>query len=184
VATVLENLAHQYFEQGKYDQAEPLYQRSLAIREKASTSGGSGLALTLKCLAELYRAEGNPDQAAPFYQRLFTIRQRLTSIKPQDPDVFDELAFLQATCPDEHFRDGKKAFENASKAYQLDRGQHGRFFDTLAAAYAENGDFKQARQWAAQAITLAKSETSKKIIRSHLACYIESKPFRDDGKLP
>ena len=34
VALSLDNLAEVYFEQSKYDKAEPLYQRSLRIRER------------------------------------------------------------------------------------------------------------------------------------------------------
>lgn len=102
--------------------------------------------------------------------------------KPDDPTVYDELAWLQATCPDSHFRDAKKAFENAKKGYEIDGGQGCRYDDTLAAAYAENGDFQQAREWAAKAITKAKSQKSKKIIGAHLKLYQDRKPYRDDGK--
>jgi tetratricopeptide (TPR) repeat protein len=34
VSTSLNNLAELYFSQGRYEQAEPLYKRALAIREK------------------------------------------------------------------------------------------------------------------------------------------------------
>jgi hypothetical protein len=41
-----------------------------------------------------------------------------------------------------------------------------------------------AQEWAADAITRAKSQKSKKIIGSHLKCYQQQKPYRDDGKEP
>jgi hypothetical protein len=53
----------------------------------------------------------------------------------------------------------------------MDGGQGCRYYDAIAAAYAENGDFQQAREWAANAITKAKSEKSKKIIGTHLKLY-------------
>ena len=55
-----------------------------------------------------------------------------------------------ATCPDDKYRDGKKAVENASKAYQLDDGKHWHCLGTLAAAYAESGDFEKAKEWEAK----------------------------------
>ena len=44
---------------------------------------------------------------------------------PNDRNALNDLAWMQATCPDDEFRDAKKAFDNANKAYQLDgaRGQ-------------------------------------------------------------
>ena len=42
VAVGLDNLAILYKDQGRQDEAEPLYQRSLAIREKSSGAGPSG----------------------------------------------------------------------------------------------------------------------------------------------
>ena len=52
----LNNLAALYNAQGQYAKAEPLYQRSLAIREKALGPEHPDVANSLNNLAELYRA--------------------------------------------------------------------------------------------------------------------------------
>ena len=57
VATSLNNLAELYRVQGQYAQAEPLYKRSLAIREKALGPDHPDVADSLNQLALLYRHE-------------------------------------------------------------------------------------------------------------------------------
>ncbi len=54
VALSLNNLAGLYQEFGNYSQAEPLYQRSLAIREKVLGKEHPDVATTLNDLAVLY----------------------------------------------------------------------------------------------------------------------------------
>ena len=53
LATSLNNLAALYHAQGKYAEAEPLYQRALAIREKAFGPEHPDVATSLNNLAQL-----------------------------------------------------------------------------------------------------------------------------------
>ena len=69
----LHELADLYKAQGKYEQAEPLYQRSLAIKEKALGKDHPSVATTLNNLAGLYKAQGKYEQAEPLYQRSLAI---------------------------------------------------------------------------------------------------------------
>ena len=54
VANSLNNLAVSYYNQGKYEQAESLYQSSLAIREKILGKDHPDVATSLNNLAGLY----------------------------------------------------------------------------------------------------------------------------------
>ncbi len=58
VARSLNNLAMVYTDQGKYEEAEPLYQRSLAIEEKALGPEHPQVATSLNNLALIYQAQG------------------------------------------------------------------------------------------------------------------------------
>ena len=58
VATSLNNLAVLYKTQGRYADAEPLYKRSLAIREKALGPDHPDVATSLNNLAALYKNSG------------------------------------------------------------------------------------------------------------------------------
>jgi tetratricopeptide (TPR) repeat protein len=114
------------------------------------------------------------------YDRAITDFGEAIRLNPNDVDVYSELAWIQATCPDAQYRDGQKAFENASRAYQLDGGKHWRSLNALAAAYAENGDFAAARNWQAKAIELAPNGTFKikDKCRYRLEFYNKGEPFR------
>jgi tetratricopeptide (TPR) repeat protein len=98
--------------------------------------------------------------------------------------AYRHLAWLRATCPDQELRDGALAFGNASRAYQLSGGKEWSYSDTLAAAYAESGDFKQAVAWETKAIELAKDAASKQACRARLELYKSRKPYRDEPKSP
>jgi tetratricopeptide (TPR) repeat protein len=112
---------------------------------------------------------------ADFYQAL--------SIDPNNDSYYDDLAFFQATCPDPRFRDGQKAFQNASKAYQLTNGNNANNnFLVLAATYAENADFPQATEWQNKAIAQAKTEQVKQRYLARVALYKQGKPYRYDRK--
>src|SRR5262249_16872602 len=108
-------------------------------------------------------------------------------IKPNDARACNNLAYLQATCPDSRYRDGQAAFRNANKAYQLSGGKEWDIVDTLAAAYAESGDSEKAREWQGKAIDLAgnsKSAGKEEIeeARSALELYKQGKPYREELK--
>ena len=79
------------------------------------------------------------------------------------------------------YRDGKKAFENASKAYQLTNGNNANGnFSVLASVYAENGDFAKALEWQAKAIDLTKSSEMKQRYLARVELFKQGKPFRMD----
>ena len=57
-----------------------------------------------------------------------------------------------AACPEAKYRDGRKAVESATRACELTEWKRSEFLDTLAAAYAESGDFDAAVTWQMRAI--------------------------------
>ena len=75
-ATSLNNLALLYEAQGKYEQAEPLLQRALAIWEQQLGPEHPDTATSLNNLALLYYTQGKYEQAEPLYQRALAIVEK------------------------------------------------------------------------------------------------------------
>ena len=116
------------------------------------------------------------------YDRAIADFDQALRLRPNLAGAYRNLAWLQATCPDEKYRDGKAAVINADKAYQLDGRKNQNHLDTLAAAYAECGDFVKAREWEEKAIAMAPDEKSKKKYQSRLELYKQNKPYHEELK--
>lgn len=104
-------------------------------------------------------------------------------IDPKKAEPFNEIAWLLATCPKSEFRDGKKSVDFAKKAFEITDGKDSATIDTLAAAYAEIGDFGKAVQYQKQYLAMPK--LGEKMIaeaRQRLALYEAQKPYRAPEK--
>jgi tetratricopeptide (TPR) repeat protein len=76
---------------------------------------------------------------------------------PDSPRMLDELAWLLATYPDSKSRDGTEAVRLAERACALTERRIPALLDTLAAAYAEAGDFSRGISTGDEALNRARS---------------------------
>jgi len=76
LTVTLNNLAGLYWDRGNYGAAEPLYERSLAIREKALDPDHPDVAQSLENYAALMRKTGHDDEAVKLERRAATIRKK------------------------------------------------------------------------------------------------------------
>ena len=82
---VASSLAGLYHVQGRLVDAEPLYGRSLAIRESALGPVHRLVAASLNNLAEFYRGQGRYAEAEPLHKRSLEISEKV--LGPEHPDV-------------------------------------------------------------------------------------------------
>ena len=80
--------------QGKYTEAEPLYQRALAIDEKALGPEHPDVATDLNNLALLYQGQGKYTEAEPLHKRALAIWEK--ALGPEHPHVGQSLNNLAA----------------------------------------------------------------------------------------
>lgn len=103
-------------------------------------------------------------------------------LNPNQPVVLNNLAWLLATLPDDNLRNGNEAVALAQKANELTGGKNVIINGTLAAAYAEAGNFEKAVEIARKAIELAASINEKQIEQKNrelLKLYLDKKPYRE-----
>ena len=105
-------------------------------------------------------------------------------IDPGYAQPYNNLAWIMATCSEEKYRDGAKAIEFAQEAVRLSPATE--FLDTLAAAYAEAGQFENASKIQKDAIIslIEKGETAGiPEYRAHLISYETHRPWRNTNSI-
>ncbi len=104
-------------------------------------------------------------------------------IKPDDANAINQKAWMMATCPDPLYRDGKKAVSLAERAVKYKAVPN--YMDTLAAAYAETGQFKRAISIQRKVITMLTQEERFDRLDQYLTrlkAYETGQPWRASTK--
>jgi tetratricopeptide (TPR) repeat protein len=121
---------------------------------------------------------------------------RALKLEPEDSALLNNLSWVLSTSPDDKLRDGKRAIELGTKAAELTEFKKPHILSTLAAAYAEAGDFEKAREWSQKAVALNQSNLEAAIkadekdeikeltemgeqLSKELANYNDDKPVRE-----
>jgi tetratricopeptide (TPR) repeat protein len=136
---------------GRWSEAIVCFQRALKLKPDygiARCNLGSALAI-----------QGRYQDAISQYRQALRLNPQLAS-------VYHKLAQLLATCPDASVRNGVEAVALAQQAAKLTAGREPAILDTLAAAYAETGRFRDAAETARQAMELATQQNQPALAKS------------------
>jgi len=126
-------------------------------------------------LASLALDSGNTQKAIRAYRRLI-------EAAPNSMSALNDLAWLLATCRDAEYRNGAEAIMLAQRAVALSKADPEHALDTLAAAYAESGDFNRAIDVARAALTAARqrsNSTGVQNMEKRLRLYEAHEPYRE-----
>ncbi|MGI2909795.1 tetratricopeptide repeat protein, partial [Tolypothrix sp. VBCCA 56010] len=66
-----------YQSQGRYSEAEPLYQKALQLTQRLLGEEHPDVAMSYNNLALLYESQGRYSEAEPLYQKALQLYQRL-----------------------------------------------------------------------------------------------------------
>ena len=186
---------------GVPDQAVAAFQKAIEIKpdyELAWVNYGVALQQAQRpedAIASYKKALGiKPDDADAWYDLGVVLQQtrdmagaiaayqRALQYNGQFAEAESNLACLLSACEDARLRDGAKAQELAMQANQLTGGNNPIVLDTLAAAYAEQGRFPEAKETVQRAIQLAEASGNSRLsnlLQGHLKLYQAGKPLRN-----
>ncbi|MGC4004830.1 MAG: tetratricopeptide repeat protein [Pirellulales bacterium] len=100
-------------------------------------------------------------------------------LKPKDSSLLNNYAWVLATSPDDKVRDGKLAVELATAACEETEYKAPHILSTLAASYAESGDWDNAKKWIGKALEIGPSAEHLEQLKKESAGYAEKKPWRE-----
>ena len=119
------------------------------------------------------------------YEAALESVNRILELHPGNALAHNNKAWLLATCPVDDIRDGKLSLDHAWASNALSDYNNFAFLDTLAAAFAENGDFEKAIRWQMKAIDyLPDDRIYGNAFRERLALYKSGKPYREGNDSP
>lgn len=151
-------------QQGRLDEAAACFQNALRAQ---SDHGGARRALGLAL-----QGAGRFDEALAHYARAVIAA-------PDDPWCLNGMAWILAAHPDARLRDPPRAAALAERACRLTHSQQPQMLDTLAAAYAAQGRFLEARHLAGEALRMARRSEPQLAgeITARLTLYQQGRPY-------
>ncbi len=156
-----------YSHQGKYDLA--LKDCNEALHQDRSVVEAALLR------ANINARLGKHAEALKEYDYLVSLHPRNVTLAR----VMSDRAWFRATCPNASFRNGQQAVKDAKAACSIMTWKDEQIIDTLAAAYAETGDFNSAIQYVSQALAMKGiSPDNTKLFQQHLALFQQRKAIR------
>ena len=167
-ADLLFTLGTLYTEKRLYDKALTAYEASISADKKNW--------MAVRARADLLLNIGRQKEALAGYDKAI-------KMQPKNSGLLNNLAWLLATSPDKTIRDGKRSIELGKKACELTKYDKPHIISTLAAGYAETGDFDTAKKWSTKALELGKKQKLEKelidALKEELKNYQEKKPTRE-----
>lgn len=127
-------------------------------------------------LGVLRQREGQIQVAISLFQKALQLDENCYS-------AANNLAWLRATHPDADIRDGSQAVRLSERVVKSVGRSRLDVLDTLAAAYAETGNFDSAMQFAEQALRLAEKTGKQSLatqIAQRLELYRQGRAFREE----
>ena len=163
-------LGHALLEKGQLDGAIEHFRAALLIRPDHPDCHTT-LAIALD-------ERGQSAEAIEHYERAL-------EISPQSVSALNNLAWLLATCPGASLRDGARAVQLAQQADQLSGGTNALVLRTLAAAYAEAGQFGKAIEKSHAAARVAQMQGDNSLageLKQETALYELGLPYHEASK--
>jgi tetratricopeptide (TPR) repeat protein len=145
---LLNQIGEYSYYKGNYESAKPLFERSLAIREKVLGKEHLNVANSLNNLAGLCRSQGVSEQAKPLYERALAIKEKV--LGKEHPDVANSLNNLAASYYYQgNYEQAKPLYERSlaikEKVLGKEHPDVATSLNNLAELYRTQGAYEQAK---------------------------------------
>jgi len=96
--------------------------------------------------------------------------------------ILNNLAWVLATSPKDDVRNGARSVELGKRAVEMTDEKQPHILSTLAAGYAEIGNFEKAVEWSSKAVELGREQDHEQLeqLKKELDSYREEKPWREE----
>ncbi|MDA1214947.1 MAG: tetratricopeptide repeat protein [Planctomycetota bacterium] len=165
------NIAIVSARQGKYQQA---IESLLEVDRREATVSAFTKEVAWVKLSSYYRRLGEEAKSLEYDRKVY-------ALNPRRVDALERIAWSLATSSDDNIRDAVQALELATRLNRLHREKSPKALDTLAAAYAEAGNFSEALEVSAKAHDIARRAKNEKLLKEIVKrqqLYQAGKPFR------
>jgi tetratricopeptide (TPR) repeat protein len=121
---------------------------------------------------------GNQQAATADYKKAL---EYLDSKDEERSGLLNNLAWILATSTEDDLRDGALSITLGKEACELTDYKEVHILSTLAAGYAESGDFEEAIKWSSKAVELGAKQSHDQLeqLENELKSYREGKPWRE-----
>lgn len=116
------------------------------------------------------------------YDKAVEAFEKCLELFPDDPMTLNNYSWFLSTIDQDAYRNGKKALELALKAAQATDYKEAYILSTLAAAYAETGDFENAVKTIQKALDDDKDDKITQELKNELESYKQKKPIRESSE--
>jgi CHAT domain-containing protein/lipopolysaccharide biosynthesis regulator YciM len=163
-ANQLEQKVEELYQQGKYQEAIPLAEKVLEIREKNLGKDHLNVAASLSWLAVLYKAQGNYSAAEPLLQRSLAIYEK--DFGKDHPFVATILNYLAVLYQAQgNYSAAEPLFQRALSIYETALGKDNPFVATtlnnLAGLYYDQGNYSAAEPLLQRALSIREKNLGK-----------------------
>ena len=166
-ASAHNNLGGILADRGRTDEAIAHFRKALETEPNSADTHSS--------LGKALLRQGKPSET-------LTEWREAVRLQPTDIGSVSQLASLLATCPETSIRNGDEAVYLARWAVELSKGRKPTVLGTLAAAYAEAGQFSKAIEAAERAVALASTDGNVALadtLRAQIKLYQAGSPYRE-----
>lgn len=134
----------------------------------------------LRLKGEICLSQGEHADAIEAYKAALSILPEEES-DDLKASVMNNLSWVLSTTPEDELRNGKLALELGLKACELTEFKQAHILSTLAAAYAEVGDFDKAVEFSEKAVETGKKNDSEQVeqLEEELKSFRDKKPWRE-----